>query len=163
PRVEARIVDPTTLEGPLLEREGLLLLKGPNRMLGYLGDPEGTARALSGEWYVTGDIATVDADGFLRITDRLSRFSQIAGEMLPHMTIEGELQRFLPEPHSCIVTAVPDEDRGERLVAFYTDPTTTPQRLWEQLTSTDLPKLWIPKREDLRHVEQIPTLGTGKT
>jgi acyl-[acyl-carrier-protein]-phospholipid O-acyltransferase/long-chain-fatty-acid--[acyl-carrier-protein] ligase len=57
---------------------------------------------------------------------------------------------------------VPDESRGERLVAFYTDPLITPADLWERLCRTELPRLWLPKRDDLRFVEQIPTLGTGK-
>ena len=69
-------------------QEGLLLVKGPNRMLGYLGEPEKTAEVLRDGWYVTGDIATIDEGGFVRITDRLSRFSKIAGEMVPHMKIE---------------------------------------------------------------------------
>ena len=162
PGVAAKVVDPVTFEGPLIDREGLLLLHGPNRMIGYLGEPAATRDALRDEWYVTGDIATIDADGFIRITDRLSRFSKIAGEMVPHMKIEEEMQRFLSESHSCIVTAVPDETKGERLVAFYTDPGLTAQQIWERLSATPMPKLWVPKREDLRFIEAIPTLGTGK-
>ncbi len=162
PGVAAKVVNPVTFDGPLIDQEGLLLLHGPNRMIGYLGEPAATRDALRGDWYVTGDIATIDADGFIRITDRLSRFSKIAGEMVPHMKIEEELQRFLSESHSCIVTAVPDETKGERLVAFYTDPRLTAQQIWERLSATPMPKLWLPKREDLRFIEAIPTLGTGK-
>ena len=113
-------------------------------------------------WYVTGDIATIDDAGFIRITDRLSRFSKIGGEMVPHMKIEERLQALLHDPHVCVVTAVPDPVKGERLVAFYTDPDLPPQDAWERLCRSDLPKLWMPKREDLRFVESIPTLGTGK-
>jgi acyl-[acyl-carrier-protein]-phospholipid O-acyltransferase/long-chain-fatty-acid--[acyl-carrier-protein] ligase len=58
---------------------------------------------------------------------------------------------------------VPDPVKGERLVAFYTDPAIAPQDLWERLCRTELPRLWLPKREDLHHIEAIPTLGTGKT
>src|SRR5262249_21269630 len=151
-----------TLEGPLIDREGMLLLRGPNRMSGYLDEADASAAALRGDWYVTGDIAAIDKDGFIRITDRLSRFSKIAGEMVPHMKIEEEIQRLLAEPHACIVTSVPDEVKGERLLAFYTDPAATPQDLWDQLSATDLPKLWIPKRDDFRFIDAIPTLGTGK-
>jgi acyl-[acyl-carrier-protein]-phospholipid O-acyltransferase/long-chain-fatty-acid--[acyl-carrier-protein] ligase len=60
------------------------------------------------------------------------------------------------------VTAVPDEARGERLVAFYTDPDLVAADLWEGLCRTDLPRLWLPKREDIRYIEAIPSLGTGK-
>jgi acyl-[acyl-carrier-protein]-phospholipid O-acyltransferase/long-chain-fatty-acid--[acyl-carrier-protein] ligase len=162
PGVAAKVVDPATFEGPLIDQEGLLLLRGPNQMLGYLGEPGMTRDALRDGWYVTGDIAAIDQDGFIRITDRLSRFSKIAGEMVPHMKIEEAIQRLLAEPHVCIVTSVPDDAKGERLVAFYTDPDVTPQQVWERLSTTSMPKLWVPKREDLRLVDAIPTLGTGK-
>ena len=71
---------------------GLLLVRGPNVMQGYLGKPEKTAEVLRDGWYVTGDIAAEDEDGFLAITDRLSRFSKIGGEMVPHIKVEEELQ-----------------------------------------------------------------------
>jgi len=92
----------------------------------------------------------------------LSRFSKIAGEMVPHMKVEEELQALMRDPYSGVVTAVPDEAKGERLVALHTDPALSAQEVWERLSQSDLPKLWIPKREDIRFVESIPTLGTGK-
>jgi acyl-[acyl-carrier-protein]-phospholipid O-acyltransferase/long-chain-fatty-acid--[acyl-carrier-protein] ligase len=162
PGISAKVVDPDTGEGPLLGKEGLLLVTGPNQMQGYLGESELTREVLRDGWYVTGDIATLDEDGFIRITDRLSRFSKIAGEMVPHMRVEERLQALLGEAHTCIVTAIPDAVKGERLVALYTDAAMPAQRAWEQLSSSDLPKLWIPKREDFHIVEAIPTLGTGK-
>ena len=162
PGISAKIVDPDTGEGPLVGKEGLLLVTGPNQMRGYLGEPDLTREAQRDGWYVTGDIATIDNGGFIRITDRLSRFSKIAGEMVPHMKVEEQLQGLLQDPHTCVVTAVPDAVKGERLVALYTDPELPAQKVWEQLSRTDLPKLWIPKREDLHIVESIPTLGTGK-
>jgi acyl-[acyl-carrier-protein]-phospholipid O-acyltransferase / long-chain-fatty-acid--[acyl-carrier-protein] ligase len=163
PGVAAKVVSPDTLDGPLFGQEGLLLVKGPNRMAGYLGDPDKTREVMHDGWYITGDIASIDEAGFIRITDRLSRFSKIAGEMVPHMKIEDELRTLLSEHHSVVVTAVPDPSRGERLVAFYTDSSLQPQELWERLCQTELPRLWLPKREDLHHIEAIPTLGTGKT
>ena len=78
------------------------------------------------------------------------------------MGVEERLQGFLADPHTCVVTAVPDAVKGERLVALYTDPDRSAQEVWEQLSRSDLPKLWIPKREDLHVVDAIPTLGTGK-
>jgi acyl-[acyl-carrier-protein]-phospholipid O-acyltransferase/long-chain-fatty-acid--[acyl-carrier-protein] ligase len=140
----------------------MLLVKGPNVMRGYLNRPDATVAALRDGWYVTGDIAVIDSDGFIHITDRLSRFSKIAGEMVPHMKVEEEVQSLLHEPHSSVVTAVPDPAKGERLVVLYTDPDLTPQAIWDHLSDSSLPKLWIPKREDIRFVESIPTLGTGK-
>jgi acyl-[acyl-carrier-protein]-phospholipid O-acyltransferase / long-chain-fatty-acid--[acyl-carrier-protein] ligase len=162
PGVAVKIVDPETGEGPLFGREGLLLVKGPNRMLGYLRDPNRTAEVLRDGWYVTGDIATIDEGGFVRITDRLSRFSKIAGEMVPHLKIEEQIQTLISDHHSSVVASIPDDTKGERLVAFYTDPEIEAHALWEGLCRTDLPRLWLPKREDLYFIESVPTLGTGK-
>jgi len=78
------------------------------------------------------------------------------------MKVEEEVQSLLHESHSSVVTAVPDPVKGERLIALYTDPDLTPQAIWNHLSASSLPKLWIPKREDIRFVESIPTLGTGK-
>ena len=162
PGIDAKIVDLESGDGPLVGREGLLLVRGPNRMAGYLGDPDSTRAAVRDGWYLTGDVAMIDADGFIHITDRLSRFSKIAGEMVPHLKVEEELQALLAEPSTCVVTAIEDPVKGERLIAFHTDPNATPQALCDRLNESSLPKLWIPKREDLRFVESIPTLGTGK-
>jgi acyl-[acyl-carrier-protein]-phospholipid O-acyltransferase/long-chain-fatty-acid--[acyl-carrier-protein] ligase len=162
PGVAAKVVDPDTGEGPLFGKEGLLLVSGPNRMAGYLGDPERTREVTNGDWYVTGDIAVIDESGFIRITDRLSRFSKIAGEMVPHMKLEDSVTALLEEHHTSAVTSIPDPARGERLVVFFTDPQKEPQDLWEGLCHTDLPRLWLPKREDLHFIESLPTLGSGK-
>ena len=131
-------------------------------MTAYLGEPEKTAEVIRNGWYVTGDIAAIDEAGFIHITDRLSRFSKIGGEMVPHLKVEDCINALLAEPHTCAVTSVSDPARGERLVALFTDSGVTPHALWERLCQTDLPRLWLPKREDLHHVESIPMLGSGK-
>ena len=82
--------------------------------------------------------------------------------MVPHLKIEEHILSLIGELHTCIVTAVPDSAKGERLVAFYTDSAVAPHELWERLCRTELPRLWLPKREDLRVIDAIPTLGTGK-
>jgi acyl-[acyl-carrier-protein]-phospholipid O-acyltransferase/long-chain-fatty-acid--[acyl-carrier-protein] ligase len=161
PGVAAKVVDQETGEGPLIGREGLLLVKGPNLMAGYLDQPELTAQVMRDGWYVTGDIAAMDEDGFIFITDRLSRFSKIAGEMVPHLKLEDAINGLLGDLCAA-VTAVPDASRGERLVAFYTRADITPETLWDRLNETDLPKLWIPRRDSLHCIGEIPTLGTGK-
>jgi acyl-[acyl-carrier-protein]-phospholipid O-acyltransferase / long-chain-fatty-acid--[acyl-carrier-protein] ligase len=161
PGVTVKVVDPET-EQPLdHSEEGLLLVKGPNVMLGYLGQSHLTEQALRRGWYVTGDIASVDDDGFIRITDRLSRFSKIGGEMVPHMKIEEVINGVLGSAAS-VVTAIPDEQRGEKLIAFYAQNGTTKEELWEKLNQSELPKLWIPKRENLHLIDSIPLLGSGK-
>ncbi len=141
--------------------EGLLLVKGPNLMLGYLGQPLLTEQALRRGWYVTGDIAAVDEDGFIRIVDRISRFSKIGGEMVPHMKVEETINGVLGSA-AAAVTALPDEQRGEKLVAFYAQNGISREELWDKLNQSDLPKLWIPKRENLYSIESLPLLGSGK-
>jgi acyl-[acyl-carrier-protein]-phospholipid O-acyltransferase/long-chain-fatty-acid--[acyl-carrier-protein] ligase len=130
-------------------------------MLGYLNQPEKTAQVIRDGWYDTGDIAAMDDDGFIRITDRLSRFSKIGGEMVPHIKIEEAVNEILGEFASC-VTGVPDEAKGERLVVLYTRPDVAPGDLWHMLSESGLPKLWIPKAENIYCLEALPTLGTGK-
>lgn len=161
PGVAARVVDRETGRPVAAGTEGLLLVKGDNLMLGYLNDPEKTREVLRDGWYVTGDIAAIDEDGFIRLTDRLSRFSKIAGEMVPHVKIEETLAQILGDS-PCVVTAIPDESKGERLVAFHTSESVLPETLWLRLCESNLPKLWIPKRENLYYLGAIPVLGTGK-
>ena len=160
PGVVVKVVDPDTRVPVEPGKPGLLLVKGPNRMLGYLGNPSATAAVLSDEWYVTGDIGQIDDDGFLTLTDRLSRFSKIAGEMVPHLKIEEVVIAALDDPN-CAVTAVPDEDRGERLVVFYTKDVPE-DTVWDALNRSTLPKLWVPKKENVHRIDAIPVLGTGK-
>jgi acyl-[acyl-carrier-protein]-phospholipid O-acyltransferase/long-chain-fatty-acid--[acyl-carrier-protein] ligase len=161
PGVAAKVVHRDTGEPLPPGEEGLLLVKGANMMAGYLRAPERTTDAIRDGWYVTGDIARIDEDGFIFITDRLSRFSKIAGEMVPHMRVEDAINSLLGQLCAA-VTAVADPAKGERLIAFYTRQDVLPETLWEQLCQTDLPRLWIPKRDSLLPIETIPTLGTGK-
>ena len=161
PGVAARIVDPVTFAPLPPNTEGLLLVKGSNRMLGYLDQPDRTAQAFHDGWYITGDIALLDDEGFLRITDRLSRFSKIAGEMVPHLKVEEAILNILGDGQ-CVVAGIPDDLRGERLVALYVHPTLTPAELHRKISETDMAPLWIPKRENLYPVESLPLLGTGK-
>src|ERR1043166_9244275 len=97
-----------------------MLVHGPNVMQGYLGRPHKTAEGLRGQWYVTGDIAAIDEDGFLQITDRLSRFSKIGGEMVPHIKVEEKLHELAGVTEQTFVVAgVPDEKKGERLIVLH--------------------------------------------
>ena len=144
----------------------MLLVKGPNVMKGYLGDPEKTAEVIRDGWYVTGDIAIIDKQGFIQITGRLSRFSKIGGEMVPHINIEEAIQAFVQSPEDevirAVVTAVPDEKRGERIVVVHTKLDKTPQQICDHLATLGLPNLWLPSPDSFLEVEQIPVLGTGK-
>jgi acyl-[acyl-carrier-protein]-phospholipid O-acyltransferase/long-chain-fatty-acid--[acyl-carrier-protein] ligase len=161
PGVSARAVDIDTRAPLPIGQEGLLEIRGPNVMLGYLNQPQKTAEAMHDGWYITGDIAAVDDDGFIRITDRLARFSKMGGEMVPHLKLE-EVASALTGDAPCAVTGLPDERKGERLALLYTAQDVTPEDLWRRLGQTDLPKLWIPKQTDIHQVEALPLLGTGK-
>ena len=142
---------------------GLLLVRGPNVMQGYLGRPEKTAEVLRDGWYVTGDIAAIDEDGFLQITDRLSRFSKIGGEMVPHIKIEEKLHELAGATEQTFVVAgVPDEKKGERLVVLHKLAPEQLQPCLEKLAQCDLPNLWKPRADQFFHVDALPYLGTGK-
>ena len=161
PGVAARTVDPDSRAVLPIGEPGLLEITGPNLMLGYLKQPQKTAEAFHDGWYITGDIAAVDEDGFIRITDRLARFSKMGGEMVPHLKIE-EVVSALTDNAACAVTGIPDERKGERLALLYTARAIPPAELWRRLSETDLPKLWIPKQDHMYPVESLPVLGSGK-
>ncbi|HEX72612.1 MAG TPA: acyl-[ACP]--phospholipid O-acyltransferase, partial [Candidatus Hydrogenedentes bacterium] len=155
-----KVVDPATHEELPVGEAGLLLVKGPNIMAGYLNDPERTEKALRDGWYVTGDIAAIDEDGFITITDRLARFSKIGGEMVPHNRIEEYLHSLLElTEQAMIVAGVPDEMRGERLVVLHTLDDQQLSTLKERLNNCDLPNLWRPRPNAFHKIEAIPVLG----
>jgi acyl-[acyl-carrier-protein]-phospholipid O-acyltransferase/long-chain-fatty-acid--[acyl-carrier-protein] ligase len=158
-----KVVDIETGEPLALGSSGMLLVKGPNVMRGYLGKPEKTAEVLRDGWYTTGDVAMMEEDGFLIITDRLSRFSKIGGEMVPHIRIEEKLHELAETTEQVFaVTAVPDEKKGERIVVVHTLPAAKLEAVLEKLAQCDLPALWRPKANRFVHVDAIPVLGTGK-
>ncbi len=166
PGVTAKTVDPETRADLPIGTAGMLLVKGPNLMKGYLGDPAKTAEVVHDGWYVTGDIAMIDRQGFIKITGRLSRFSKIGGEMVPHINLEEAIQKFVQSDNDeivlAVVTAVPDPKKGERLIVLHTELEKTPQEICEHLATLGLPNLWIPSPDNFLLVEQIPLLGTGK-
>jgi acyl-[acyl-carrier-protein]-phospholipid O-acyltransferase/long-chain-fatty-acid--[acyl-carrier-protein] ligase len=163
PGVSVRIVDPDTLKPVPTGQPGLMLIRGPNVMRGYLGRPEKTAEVLCDGWYVTGDIATEDEDGFIAITDRLSRFSKIGGEMVPHVKVEEKLHELAGvTEQTFVVTGVPDEKKGERLVVLHTLPDDKLMPVLEKLPQSGLPNLWLPRTNLFFHIESLPHLGTGK-
>jgi acyl-[acyl-carrier-protein]-phospholipid O-acyltransferase / long-chain-fatty-acid--[acyl-carrier-protein] ligase len=163
PGVSVRIVDPETRAELPPDSPGLMLVKGPNVMQGYLNRPEKTAEALQDGWYVTGDIAAEDEDGFLTITDRLSRFSKIGGEMVPHIKVEESLHDAIGATEQrLVVTGVPDSKKGERLVVLHTLEPEELREALEKLPSAGLPNLWTPRPNQFFHIDELPLLGTGK-
>jgi acyl-[acyl-carrier-protein]-phospholipid O-acyltransferase/long-chain-fatty-acid--[acyl-carrier-protein] ligase len=163
PGISIRIVDPESFAPLPPGKPGLMLVRGPNVMKGYLNRPAETAKAMRDGWYITGDIAMVDEDGFVEITDRLSRFSKIGGEMVPHIKVEEKLQDLAGAQEQVFaVTGGPDEKKGERLIVLHTLDEERLKACLERLDECGLPNLWVPRPQAFFKVEAIPYLGTGK-
>ncbi len=163
PGIAAEIRHPES-EGKLsLHDSGMLWLRGPNIFEGYLHDPEKTAEVLNEGWFKTGDIGRFDEDGFLYIEGRLSRFSKIAGEMVPHEALEQKIVTALgldgQSERVIAIMGVPDESRGEAVVLLAAIDIDAEQ-LRGKLRDSGVPNLWIPKR--LCRVDAIPLLASGK-
>ncbi len=161
--VAVRFLDTETGEVLPLGQVGLLEIKSANVMMGYL-DATQTAKAMTDDgWYRTGDIARMDDDGFLYLAGRLSRFSKIGGEMVPHGTIEDALRKVLGLIDSAeikvAVTGVADPVKGEQLVVLHVDDVDA-EAIRTALAAEGLANLWIPKV--FKKTPAIPILGTGK-
>ena len=142
----------------------MIWLRGPNIFEGYLGLPEKSAEMLRHGWLRTGDIGRMDEDGFLYIEGRLSRFSKIGGEMVPHETVEAAINEALgydtESERKIAIVGVPDESKGEALVLLSAVPGLDATDLRYRLLDRGLPSLWIPKT--IVDVPDIPLLASGK-
>jgi len=161
PGVATKIVDPETMEEKPLGETGMLLVKGGGNMIGYLNQPELTRDAFYDSWYITGDIAKMDDGGFITIVDRLSRFSKIGGEMVPHIAIEDKVNELIGGAHSTVVS-IESSRKGETLVVLYVHETLGEKQLWELLKLSGLPKLWLPRADAIMRVPEVPVLANGK-
>lgn len=149
---------------------GMLWVSGPTVMKGYLNNPDATNEVIVDNWYKTGDVAKLDEDGFITITGRISRFSKIGGEMVPHLKIEEVLSEFLDrtpdddeDDHLAVaVTAVADEKKGERLIVLYACDHKTVDQMLAALKAAGLPNVFIPAADSFYKVDHLPILGTGK-
>jgi acyl-[acyl-carrier-protein]-phospholipid O-acyltransferase / long-chain-fatty-acid--[acyl-carrier-protein] ligase len=174
PGVAVKVVDLDTGEELGPNKSGMLLVAGDGVMKGYYGQAELSADVIREEksadgttkrWYITGDVAVIDDDGFVKITGRISRFSKLAGEMVPHIRVEEAIGHVLgldEDDLKIVVTAVPDPKKGERLVVLYTELVQKPEDICRALAAGGLPSLWIPSADSFRRVAAIPVLGTGK-
>ncbi len=163
PGMTVRIVSPETGEEVPLGDQGIVWFKGANVFSGYLDDPQKTSAAFRDGWFVTGDLGRLDEEGFLFIEGRLSRFSKIGAEMIPHGTIEQKIAESFGldqgEGPAIAVMGVPDKVKGEALVLLTTLPITSDE-LRDKLLGAGFTNLWVPKI--IYRVDQIPVLGTGK-
>jgi len=168
PGIAVRITDPET-DAPLsIHQSGMIWFKGANVFKGYLKNPGKTEEVIKDGWFRTGDVGRVDSDGFLYIEGRLSRFSKIGGEMVPHETVEENLVKALnlegESARRIVIVGVPDIEKGEALVMLTTVPGGSVQQeildLRYKLLDRGMPPLWIPKK--LVRVAEIPILSSGK-
>ncbi len=169
PGLAVRITHPESGEPQSISQPGIIWFKGANVFRGYLNDPKRSAEVLDKDgWFRTGDVGRVDADGFLYIEGRISRFSKIAGEMVPHETVEEAMVRALgleaESTRRLVVVGVPDIDRGEALVLLTNLPGGPEAQeivtLRHRLLERGVPALWIPKK--MIRVSEIPVLASGK-
>jgi acyl-[acyl-carrier-protein]-phospholipid O-acyltransferase/long-chain-fatty-acid--[acyl-carrier-protein] ligase len=197
PGVAVKVIDIESGEEAGPGAEGVLWVKGPNVMQGYLAgkseirnpkpetmtetetsfgnvenkdrmsrlvvDEKTTSEVIKDGWYNTGYVAKVDEDGFVTITDRMSRFSKIGGEMVPHGAVEDVLLAGLgTDENVLVVVGVPDEKKSEELVVVFCEKAGTAERLHEIVSASALPNIWRPAKNAYVKVEAIPLLGSGK-
>ncbi|MCP4849923.1 MAG: AMP-binding protein [Verrucomicrobiaceae bacterium] len=166
PGIAVRITNPDD-DSPLpVDQSGMIWLRGANIFTGYLDLPEKTAEMLYDGWLRTGDIGRLDDEGFLYIEGRLSRFSKIGGEMVPHETVEAHINKALgldsAAEKKITIIGLPDEAKGEVLIlltALEMDDAALGE-LRQKLLAAGIPALWIPKKTV--SVEEIPALASGK-
>ncbi|MCH2179086.1 MAG: AMP-binding protein [Mariniblastus sp.] len=171
PNCTAKVLDLDTGEQLGPDQSGMLWITGPNVMKGYLNRKDLTDEVIVNGWYKTGDVALVDSDGFIKITGRISRFSKIGGEMVPHLKVEEILTKHSdPTPDDAsdndepniAVTSIADPKKGERLIVLHTRIPKTPEELRTILSEEGLPNIFIPSKDSFREVDTLPMLGSGK-
>jgi len=145
---------------PGIEEGGRLFIRGPNVMAGYLlADEPCILRPPEGGWHDTGDIVTIDAEGFVAIKGRAKRFAKIGGEMVSLPAVEGYAAQVWPEAEHAVVTR-PDAKKGEQLVLFTTAKNAAGADLLAWARNNGVTELMIPR--DVRVLDALPVLGTGK-
>lgn len=168
PGLAIRLTDPVTDQLVPLNRQGIIWFKGANVFKGYLGNPKQSAEVLADGWFRTGDVGRLDDDGFLFIEGRLSRFSKIAGEMVPHETVEAAINKVLgldsEAERKIAVVGIPDAQKGEAILLLSTISGPTLEQecidLRYKLLDRGLSSLWCPKQ--IIYVPEIPVLASGK-
>ncbi len=162
--ISVRILDPLNFTPVPPGEEGILCVKGSLVMQGYLNDEAATADVMAGEYYKTGDIARMDENGYITICGRLSRFSKIAGEMVPHEMVEKIINELCACDNRVVaVGSIPDKSKGEALLVLYTpEMPFTPEEVVAELRERSISNLWIPKAVNFHKVDHLPLLGSGK-
>ena len=146
-----------------VEDGGRLFVHGPNVMKGYLNAEANAKFQTLGGWYDTGDIVSVDAEGYLHILGRMKRFAKVSGEMVSLAAVEDALAgAFSQYGLRCQVAIItrPDEGKGEVLIAVTNEPKLTLDEIRDAIKAKGLTNLNFPR--EIKVVKEIPKLGTGK-
>lgn len=170
PGLAIRITDPDddNIPHPLSEL-GMIWMKGANVFHGYVGRDKLNATIFRDGWFKTGDLGSVDLNGFLTLGGRRSRFSKIGGEMVPHEVVENAIEHFVTVPEgftgrAVAIVGVPDAQKGEALVLLscvhQNQLVYALEEIRTHLMEQGLPRLWSPR--EIIPVEAIPALPTGK-
>jgi acyl-[acyl-carrier-protein]-phospholipid O-acyltransferase/long-chain-fatty-acid--[acyl-carrier-protein] ligase len=138
---------------------GRLYVRGPNIMAGYLND-HGGVDAPEGGWHDTGDVVTIDDDGFVRILGRVKRFAKIGGEMVSLTAAEDLASGLWPDARHAVI-AMQDARKGERLVLVTDRLDAAVAELVAHAQALGAPELAVPRK--IVRVPEIPVLGSGKT
>jgi len=164
PGTSFRVVDPESLQQLGIDEDGLILISGPQVMKGYLDAPEKTDQAIveldGSRWYRTGDKGNVDADGFLTIVDRYSRFAKLGGEMVSLGAVEEAVREIVGDPDLDLVAVnLPDQKKGEKIVLLV--EIADASELRQTLIDSGMNPLMIPTL--VQSISEVPKLGSGKT
>jgi acyl-[acyl-carrier-protein]-phospholipid O-acyltransferase / long-chain-fatty-acid--[acyl-carrier-protein] ligase len=168
PGLAIRLTDPATEADIPIDKQGIIWFRGANVFGGYLNNPEKSKEVLKDGWFRTGDVGRVDEDGFLYIEGRISRFSKIAGEMVPHETVEAAIVKVLgldsESERKVAIVGVPDEQKGEAILLLSTVAGVAHEQecidLRYKLLDAGLSSLWCPNA--IIPVKEIPVLASGK-
>ncbi len=168
PGLTGRLVDPDNPDPtkPVAPGQpGVLLIKGPNVMKGYYKDEERTAEVLSKDgWYNTGDIFTMDPEGFLFFVERNDGVAKIKGEKAPRAVVEKALNDAVgikdeDGVRKFIVVNVKDAKDGEKFIVLYKDVSQTPEQLRQAMSAAKVRDLFIPAANNFFQVEELPVIG----
>lgn len=169
PGMAVRITNPATDAVNTIDQSGIIWMKGANIFQGYLNKPQLTAEVIDSDgWFKSGDVGRIDDDGFLHIEGRISRFSKIGGEMVPHETVEAAVNKVLgldnETERKIAIVGIPDEKKGEAIALLSTISGQALEQenldLRYKLMDDGIPSLWCPKT--IIPVEEIPVLASGK-
>jgi acyl-CoA synthetase (AMP-forming)/AMP-acid ligase II len=163
PGLEVAIADVETEQELPPGRRGMLWVSGSTIFPGYLGyDGPSPFRERQGKrWFVTGDLASIDADGYIRLAGRLKRFLKAGGEMISLPALEEPFARRYPPTAKgpCVAVEGTETDNGRRIVLWTTEPLSLAEAnaLLQEEGFRGVMRL-----DEVRHMERLPVLGTGK-